>query len=220
VSDGAAVRLGDRDQESVVLVEEDRIGGQMRLDEGPGFVVAGPSTDEAVAREHPPRVRVGHEHRTAGRVEKNRVSGLRTEAGHAQQLAPQGGKRLAFEATEPPPEAAEQPAREGFDVTSLHAIRPGRSNQASKLDFRHGRQTGRSQESPAAKLGDGARGTDPRRVLREDRAHGNLERCPGRPPALGTELLGQTPVEPKQPGLDGIAWRPRNPAPASEHRRR
>src|SRR5207249_6040404 len=64
----------------VVVVEEGRVSGKAIHEEALDLVVAEPAPEQPEAREDPARVRVDHEERLAGRVERDRVGGLGSDA--------------------------------------------------------------------------------------------------------------------------------------------
>src|SRR4029453_8187598 len=68
---GPAVRLADRHEQCVKLVEQNWIRGQMRLKPRAGLFVARGPADQAVAREDPARVRIGAENRAGTGGEKD-----------------------------------------------------------------------------------------------------------------------------------------------------
>jgi hypothetical protein len=106
----------------VELVEERRIRGEMRLHERARLLVPRPFGDQPVTGERPARVAVGHEHRTARRVEQDRVHGLRTEAGDAQHLATLGRERRPAHAADVAAKALAQPAGERRQAAGLDPI--------------------------------------------------------------------------------------------------
>jgi hypothetical protein len=213
VGHGATMPLADRHEERVVLVEQDRIARQMRLEELPCLLVAGPTGNQAVAREHPADVGVSHEDRTTGRVEQDRVHRLGPEPTHLEQRPAELDERGDPHAPESSPETGEEPSREGLEPLRLHPIGPGGADDRGELGpGRSGKAAGR-QQGVRSESGHGPGGIRPCGVLREHGAHGDLERRPSRPPALGTEPALQREVEPEEPGLDQIGWWPWDSVP-------
>ena len=213
------MRLGHRDEQRVILVEERRVRRQMRLDERAGGFVVGARIDEAMPREHAPGVGVGDEHRSVSRIEQHRIRRLGAEPRHAQQVAPQSAERFRPETAKPSAEAIEQPARERLEMACLPAIRARRSDDLRERGLRNARERERCQQPPGPKRRDGARRSRPCRVLREHGADGHLVRRSRRPPALRPEAPGQGTMEAKQARFHPITRRARNPAPAREDRR-
>ena len=91
------MRLADGHEEGVHLVEERRIRRQMSFEERARRLIARRGGDQPVTREHAACVRIGHEDRPAGRVEKDRIGRLRPEAGNREKLGAEGasGSRLS-----------------------------------------------------------------------------------------------------------------------------
>src|SRR5258705_8568963 len=65
---GAAMRLGDGDQQRVELVEERGVRGQVRLEKRPRIFVPAAAWHESVTSEHSTGVGVGDEDRPARRI--------------------------------------------------------------------------------------------------------------------------------------------------------
>src|SRR5207247_2140944 len=181
--DRAAVRLAHGDEERVQLVEERRIGRQVRLHElARGLVVRGPR-QQPVTRQDAARVGIRDEDGATGGVEQDRVDRFRPEPGHGQQLAAHGAERRATHPLEASAEAREQPRREAAQAPGLEPVRSRRSDRFRDHALRSGGERARGQQSPRAQGGHGAGGLAPRGVLREDGARRDLERAAPRPPA-------------------------------------
>ena len=190
----------------------------MRLEKRPRVLVSDAAGREPVTREHPAGVGVGDEHRAARRIEKDGVGRLRPQTGHPQHLASQRPERRPAQPTEIAVEAREQPAGEVEQPPRLEPIGTGGPDQwREPRDWRCRQAFGNQQAASSQRL-DGPRGAAPRRVLGQDRAHGDFEQGHRRPPALGTVVGEQRAVEPQQTGLHGIAWRAGNAAPGAQHR--
>jgi hypothetical protein len=211
------VRLAGGDQQGVELVEEDRIGGQVRLQERPGLLVAGAGRQQSMTGQDTARVGVGHEHRAPRRVEQDRVGGLRSQPGHAQQLASQRGQRRPSHRPDLAAVTGQQPAGEVQQATRLQAVRPRRAHQRGQRGGLGGGEPTRREQAARAQRGDRAGRPGPGGVLRQDRADRDLERRAGRPPALGPVPAQQRPVEAQQAGLDAIARRAGDPPPPAQH---
>jgi len=201
------VLLADGDEERVKLVEQRGIRGQMCLEEGPGLLVAGAGRQQTVADEHAADVRVGHEHGAAGRVEEDRIHGLRAEPGDGEQVPAKRAKGRATDTLPAPPVAAEQPPGEALQTTSLEPVGAGRPDHLGqpRLGLRgyvHGAQQPSAPQGP-----DCPRGIGPRRVLGQDGPDGDFVGRAARPPVLGAESPEQPYVEPEQAGLDRIVGR-------------
>jgi len=212
------VRLADGHQQGVELVEESRIGRQMRFEERPRLLVAGAGPQQPVARQHAARVGVGDEHGTPGGVQQDRVHGLRSQAAYPEQLPAQRTQRRAAHAPEVAAEADQQPPREVEQGPRLEPVGPGGTDQAGQRGVIARGQATRGHQATGAQGADGASGAGPGGVLRQDRPDGHLERRAGRPPALRPVPRQQPPVQPQQAGFDPIARRPGNRAPRGQHR--
>src|SRR5438128_125096 len=173
-----AVRLAHTDEERVILVEQSGIGWQVCLDERARLVVARPAAEQAVTHEHAARVGVGHEDRTRGRVEQDRVSRLGPDPRHGEEVAAERRQREAPHRREGAPEAVEQPPREGSQAARFDARGAGRADGPGHLRLSARGEAPRPEKAARAKRGDGARGVGPGSVLGEDGAHRDLVRCP------------------------------------------
>ena len=215
---GAAMRFGDGHQQRMQLVEERGIRRQVGFEQRACILVPTAAGQEPVTCEHAARVGVGHEDGPAGRIEKDGIGRLGPEAGHGKHLASQGAERRATHGAEIAAEASEQPAGELDQPARLEPKSPGGADERFERRHRRGRQPFGNEQATGPQSGHRLGGAAPGRVLREDRAHGDLERCPGRPPALRPVMGQQRPVEPEQACLDRIAWRAGNSTPRAQHR--
>src|SRR5206468_3336667 len=143
--DRAAVRLAHGDEERVQLVEERRIGRQVRLHElARGLVVRGPR-QQPVPRQDAARVGIRDEDGATGGVEQDRVDRFRPEPGHGQQLAAHGAERRATHPLEASAEAREQPRREAAQAPGLEPVRSRRSDRFRDHAMRGGGERGRAE---------------------------------------------------------------------------
>jgi hypothetical protein len=180
---------------------------QVRLDERPRLLVRRRAGQEAVTREQASRVRVGHEDRTMGGVDEDRVRRLPAQPRDGQQLASQGAQRRAPQAGEASPEACHEPSCEGLQPRRLEPVRPRRADDVGDCALVHGRHPIGPQQPMPPECFDGPRGVRPRGVLGEDRPDRDLVRRAARPPVLGTEAGQEIDVKPQQAGLDGVQRR-------------
>ncbi len=177
--DRPAVLLAHRHEERVILVEERRIGGQVRLDEGADRLVAAVAADQPMPGQHAPRILVDDEHRTPGGVEQDGVGRLRPDAGHPQQILPKGAEGRAPHLLEAPVEALEQPAGEGAQPAGLQAIRSRRPHGAAPTSASVAAASRAGLRRPRARSSrNGARRAAPRGELDQDGAGGDLVRRP------------------------------------------
>jgi hypothetical protein len=188
----------------------------MSLEERACVLVSRAVGEKAVDREQAARVRVGDEHRTARRVQQDRVHGLGAEPDDRQHLPAQGDEGRAAHAAEAAAEPLDQPAREGLESPRLQPIRPRRANHLRQLLFGERGQALGTQKPASPQRGHRASGARPRGVLGQDGAHRDLVRSARRPPALRPEAARERDVEPQQPRFRGIYRRPRDLAP-TEH---
>src|SRR3989449_11723480 len=80
-----AVRLANRDEERMILVEQRGIGWQVRFEERARLLVARGAPEQTVAHEHAARVGVGHEDRALRPVEQDRVGRLGPEPRYGEE---------------------------------------------------------------------------------------------------------------------------------------
>src|SRR5262245_44253660 len=142
--DRPAVLPADGHEERVILVEESRIGGQVRLDEGAGGLVIRFRRDQPVATEDAPRGLVGDEDRTPRGVKQDGVDRLRPDPVQLQKIPPEGGQRRAPHLVEAPAKPLEEPAGEDPQTASLLSIRSRRPDGT-----RHLRLGGRNEAGGA-----------------------------------------------------------------------
>jgi len=182
------------DEEGVVLVEERRVVGEVRHEQGLEGRGVGGGRDDPVTREHPAGVGVDDEDRSARGVEQDGVGGLGPDPGDAQELGPESPHRLAEHPTQVAAVTGGQVIHEGAE-----APRPGRSEppggQAAHGAWR--------QASRGTQAGDHRLDGRPRRVLGEEGARHHLERRPRRPPPLRPIAMMERLVEPEEPAPDG-----------------
>src|SRR5262249_4069401 len=160
-------------------------------------------SDQPVAREHTPRVGVGHEDRTVRAVEEDRVHRLGPETRYAEELAAKLRERRAPQAGEAPIESSEEPACEVAQPSRLQAEGPCAANDARELRFPDGEEPPRLEQAFRSEGGDGPAGVRPRRVLSEHGADRDLVPAPARPPALRTERAEERHVHAQEPRFDG-----------------
>src|ERR1700719_2996629 len=86
---GAAIIFADVDDQSVKFVKDRLIGGESRLKQFTDFVVGQLGANEAVAFEDATSVGVDHKYGMFAGVEKNAVSGLRSDAAQVEKLLAQ-----------------------------------------------------------------------------------------------------------------------------------
>jgi len=233
--------VGLSGQQRAEFVEERGIRGQMRLDEATRLLVAGLEGYEALTREDLPHMRVGDEDRTAGGVKQDRVHRFGAETGDRQHLPPQCRQRRAAHAVEAPPEAIEEPSREGPKLPGLDPRRAADADDRGQLGFGERGEAIRAEQAARAQRRHRARGVRPRRAPGEHGPHRRLVRRPNqhggpdmapKPPTLGAPRQSrsaqrrpprprpepplQRHVEAQQPRLRGIGRRPRNLSP-TEH---
>ena len=186
----------------------------MSLEERPRVLVAGAVGQKAVTREQPSRVRVGHEHGAARRVQEDRVHGLGAEPDNREHLPPEGNEWRAAQGGEAPAEPLEEPAGEPLKSPRLEPIRPGGADHLGQLGLgERGKALG-TEQTARAQRGHRAGGVRPRGVLGQDGSDRHLVGRPGRPPVLRPEPVPERDVEAQQPCLRGIRRRPRNLPPA------
>jgi hypothetical protein len=216
VRNGAAMPLAHRHEESMVLVEQGRIGRQMRLEERASLLVSGGARNEAMTREHAARVRVRDEDGAIGRVEQDRVHRLGPEPTHLEQLTAELDEGRPPHTLESSAEAGDEPSGEGLESPRLHVVGPGRPDDRGELGLRRGVDAAGRQPGLRSERTHGPGGVRPGGMLREDGADGDLERRPARPPALRTEPALEGEIEPEQPRLDRIAGWPGDLPPPRE----
>jgi hypothetical protein len=188
----------------------------MSLEERSRLLVARAGGEKAVDREQAARVRVGDEHRTARRVQQDRVHGLGAEPDDRQHLPAQGTERRAAHTAEAAAELLEQPAREGLEPPRLESVGAGGTDQLGQLAFGERGEALGTQKPARAQRRHRAGGARPRGVLGQDSSHRDFVRSARRPPSLRPEPSRERDVEPQEPRLRGIGRRPGNSAPA-EH---
>jgi len=191
----------------VELAQERGIRGKVRLDERTGLLVRGRGGQQAMTREQASRVGVGHEDGPVRGIEKDRIRGLRTQPGDAEQLPPQRPQRSAPQAHEPSAEARHQPSTEELQPRGLQPIRSRRPDDLAEGGVVHRSHAVGAQQIVAAERRDGVRGVGPRGVLGQDRPHRDLVGSASRPPVLRTEASQEGHVKPEETRLDGIGRR-------------
>jgi hypothetical protein len=211
------VGLAHGHQQRVELVEQRRIRGQVRLEERSRLLVAGAGRQQAVAREHAPGVGVRDEDGATGGVQQDRVDRFRPQAGHAEQLTAQRPERRPPHAPEVAAEADKEPAREVEQPAGLQPVGPGRANELGHRRVIARGEPTRRQHAARAQRVHGASCAGPGRVLREDRADGDLEGRSRRPPALRSVPGQQPAVETQEARLDPVARRSGNRTPRAQH---
>jgi hypothetical protein len=144
--------LAHRHEERVILAEERRIGGQVRLEEDADRLVRRRRGDQPMPGQHAPRMLVDDEHRTPGGMEQDGVRRLRPDAAHPQQILPEGRKGRPPHSMEAPAEALEQPAGEGAQPAGLQPVPSGRAHGARAVAARE-----RRVEAQQPRLGGVAR---------------------------------------------------------------
>ena len=181
----AAEMLAGMDEQRVVFVEELWVGGKGGLEELTDVLVGLRAMSQAVAFEDAPGVGVDHEDGVVAGVEKDGVSGLRSNAVDGKQLLAQfdGWRR-----EEPMERALVVDAKkcdEGFELASFLAEVAGRADQRGEAGERNAFDRGGSEQAFEAKIGDGAFDVGPAGVLGENSADDDFETSAAGPPELG-----------------------------------
>jgi hypothetical protein len=202
-------------EEGVIVAEQLPIGRQVRFDERSERLGGRPRIDESMAAQYAACVVVDGKHGAAGRVEQDGIGRLRPEAPDRQQILPQRREGRAPHLVEASAETLEQPARE---CKQPAGGRPRRRPGALQVGLGRRGQTRGVHEAAGTQRANGVRPLARWRGSGEDRAHGDLVRCPFRPGAPRAVAALQRDVEAKQPGLDPVARRAGNPTPAREQR--
>ncbi len=210
------MRLADGHEEGVHLVEERRIRRKVSFEKLARRLIARRGGDQPVTREHTACVRIGHEDGPAGRVEKDGIGRLRPEPGNREQRGAEWQQRLTSEPVKAPGEARVQPAREVAQPAGFQSIGAGGADRGREIGLRHRGEPARIEQPARPQLRHGARGVRPRRVLREDRAGGDLVGAPSRPPGLRAEATQKRDVQAQQARLQRIARRSRNAPPTGK----
>jgi len=200
------------------LLEQRGVRRQMRLEQAAGLLVSGLPRQQAVSRQDAADVRVRHEHRTAHRVEQDRVDRLGPESGNGEQLATQRRQRRSPQPAEPAVEPLQQPSRERLKPPRLDAVEPGGADGLPELGPTDGGQAFGTEEPARAQRRHRARRARPGRMLCEHGTDGDLVGGPSRPPALRPEASLERDVGTQQPCLHRIRRRPGNVPPAKTAR--
>src|SRR5207302_1632524 len=127
----------------------------------------------------------------------------------ARTLArPDAAELLPPEPRHPTAEASLHEVHEPAQAPSLDPVGPGRADEPGARDRGQGRQPAGHEEPARPERSERTLDVLPRRVLGEDRAHGDLERRSARPPVLRPEALSERRVGPEQAPSEPVARRP------------
>jgi hypothetical protein len=200
----------------VELAEEHGVGREMRFQECARGLVVGIRADEPMPREETTCPGIGHGHGTVGRVEQDRVDGLRAEAWDRQHLGAERCQRRTPQGVKSAVEAAEQPRGEDAQASGDQGRRVGRAQRGAQLPLGRRHEAAGIEQASFAERRDGAHSVGRCRVLGEDRAQRDLVRAPARPPALRAVTALQRHVQPQQARLDGVPRRAGNTPPPRE----
>ena len=192
----------------MVVVEEGRVSGKAIHEEALDLVVAEPAPEQPEAREDPARVRVDHEERLAGRVERDRVGGLGSDPVNAEQAAAQDPRVFGAHGLDPPAVGGAEEVEKGPNPRGLHPEGPRGADQGG--DARDGQRGEPREREPARPPQPLERLLDvrPGRVLDQDRAQADLERGFGGPPARRPEAADEPPVKRSEARCLPICHRP------------
>jgi len=171
--------------------------------------------DDPVAGEDSPRVGVDNEDRTASRVEKDGVGGLRADPGQGQELLAEPARRPAEHPPEPAIVAHGQVVHEGAQPSSLGAERARWTEQRGQPTRAEAGQALRREPAGRAESSDRPLDLGSRRVRRQDGADHDLEGRASGPPALRPVATIERFVEPHEPvphGTRALQGEPRHGA--------
>jgi ABC-type nitrate/sulfonate/bicarbonate transport system substrate-binding protein len=192
------VLLTGADQERVELVEEPGVVRQVSHEERLHGRVVRVRLDQPVPRQDPPRVGVDDEDRAAGRIQRDGVGGLRSDAGNPTKLGAERGEREGEQPAEASPVAPRHVPGEGVEPAGLHAKRPGGTDEPGEPRRGQREDAAEVEDSGGAEPRDRPLGVAPGGVLREDRPDHDLEAGARRPPALRAIPPMEAVVEPEQ----------------------
>jgi ABC-type nitrate/sulfonate/bicarbonate transport system substrate-binding protein len=171
-----------------------QVGHQERLDSRVVVV----RVHESVAGQDALGVRIGDKDRPASCIEGDGVRRLGSDARNGKQLSAERGEGKRQQPPEAPSVTRRDVAREGAEPPRLHPKGPGRTEQRREPDRGQREHCVEVERPRGAQPRDRPLGVAPRRVLREDRSHDDLEAGAGRPPALWAVTTVEPIVEPEQ----------------------
>ncbi len=199
------------------LVEQRRIGRQVRFEEAPRRFVPGGRSQHTLTRERAAYDGIGDEDRAMRGMEQNRNRRLCAETGNGEQRGPQRREWRPAETIEATAVLGDEPPRERLEAPGRRAIHAGGPEHPAEPKLADTVEGASRQEPLATECGDGAHRVRRHRLRAEHDADGDLEGRAAGPRSLGTEPVGQRSIDAQEARLDGIARRPGNPAPAREH---
>ena len=187
--------LPQLDEEGVVFVEHRRVGRQCFVEPTANCLVAGTRGNEPMPAQNASRVGVHDEARTAGRVDQDGVRRLRADAVDRQEPTPHGFQVARKHLVKPTGVVGPEPADEGLEPPSLHAIGSGRTDQLGQIADANLAQRRPIQKTLPTQGRDGPLHIAPGRVLSEDRPDDNLKGRFRGPPTLRPERSEQKVVD-------------------------
>ena len=195
------------------LVEQRRVGRQMRLDHAACLLVSRVAREHAVTLQRAACIRVGHEDGSPRGIEQDGIHRLGPEPRNSEHLPAQGRERHPAHAAHASAETRQQPPAEGLQPSCFDPIGSRRADDRGESGLAHGGDAIGTEEPPRAQRGHRASGVRPRRVLGEHGADRDLVRRPSRPPVLRPKAPLERHVQPQQLRLHRIRRRPRNSTP-------
>ena len=155
--------------------------------QGAEFLVGHVLGDEAVTGKDALGVGVDNEDLFVAGIKKDGIGGLRADTVNGEELFAQLGGGGPEHARERTGIFRAKKADEGFQFFCFLAEVAGRANQRGEAAQGNAFQSERSEQTPAAEIGDGALDVGPGGILGEDGADDNFEGRFCRPPILRAE---------------------------------